>query len=167
MCNRRLGSLDERGLTLPEILVAMAILTIGLLGVAGSLVVSSGGVSAGISRGQGAIERGHAVSTATMLAQEWVEQIRRLVPTQFRCGNTCSGSMAPVDSMTNPPSGFSAQAFGSISGYPNYSRSVTVDAATPAANMKTITVTVRYKYSSGSGMSEEGLTMSTILAARP
>lgn len=164
---RRTGGLDERGLTLPEILVAMAILTVGLLGVASSLVVSSGGVSAGITGGQGAIERGHAVSTATTLAQEWLEQIRRLGPTQFRCGTSCSGSMAPVDTMTNPPSGFSAEAFGAISGYPNFSRSVTVAASTPAANMKTVTVTVRYKYSSGSRLAEEGLSISTIIAARP
>jgi len=164
---RRFRGHDERGLTLPEVLVAMAVLTIGLLGVASSLVVSSGGVSAGITRGQGAIERSYAVSTATILAQEWIEQIKRLVPTQFRCGTSCNGSMAPVDSMTNPPTGFSAQGFGTITGFANFSRSVNVEAATPGANMKTVTVTVRYRYSSGSRLMEEGLSVSTIIAARP
>jgi prepilin-type N-terminal cleavage/methylation domain-containing protein len=158
---------DQRGLTLPEIIVAMAILTIGLVGVAGALVVASGGVAGGISRGQGAIEHGYAVSTATLLAQDWVEQIRRLVPTGYRCGTACGGSMTPIDTIGNPPAGFSAQAFGDITGYPNFSRSVTVTANSPAANMKTVTVTVRYKYSSGAGMIEEGLGISTIIAARP
>lgn len=162
---RSLG--DTRGLTLPEILVAMAILTIGLVGVAGSLVVASGGIAGGINRGQGAIERGYAVSTATMLAQDWIEQIRRLVPTQFRCGTSCYGSMTPVDTIGNPPTGFTAQAFNSIPNYPNFSRSVTVTSNVPGTNMKTVTVTVRYKYASGAGMAEEGLGISTIIAARP
>lgn len=158
---------EEHGLTLPEILVSMAVLTIGLLGVASSLVVSSGGVAGGIQRGQGAIERGNAVSTATMLAQEWIEQVRRLVPTKFRCGTSCGGSTTPVDTIGNPPTGFTAQGFTAITGYPNFSRSMTVTSNSPGTNMKVVTVTVRYKYSSGSGMVEEGIGISTIIAARP
>ncbi len=158
---------NARGLTLPEILVAMAVITIGLLGVASSLVVASGGVAGGINRGQGAIERGNAVSTATLLAQDWIEEIRRLVPTNYRCGTSCGGSTTPVDTISDPPSGFTAQAFGGIPSYPNFSRSVKVEADSPGTNMKTVTVTVRYKYASGSGMAEEGLAISTILAARP
>lgn len=181
MPSPRPSRFDDRGLTLPEILVAMAILTIGLLGVAGSLIVSSGGVSAGITRGQGAIERSYAVSAATVLAQEWIERIRRLVPTTFRCGTTCLGSQvfnctgqlgsAPWNSCDTLASqvtaGFPAEAFGSISGFPNFSRSVNVESGVPGANMKTVTVTVRYKYSSGSRLTEEGISVSTIVAARP
>lgn len=146
----------------------MAVLTIGLLGVAGSLVVASGGVSGGISRGQGAIERGYGASTATMLALEWIEEIRRLVPTNFRCGTPCGGSSNAVDTIaTAITDNFATQTFGGISGYLNFSRSVTLTSNSPGTNMKTVTVTVRYKYSSGSSMVEEGVGISTVIAARP
>jgi hypothetical protein len=158
---------DMAGLTLAEVLVAMAVLTIGLLGVASAIVVSSGGVSAGITAGHGAIERGYAVSTATLLAQDWVEQIRRLVPAGFRCPVPCDDGSLTFDTIGNPPTGFTAQAFGTIPGYPNFSRSVTVTSNSPGTYMKTVTVTVRYRYASGSRMAEEGIGVSTIIAARP
>ncbi|MBI2218344.1 MAG: prepilin-type N-terminal cleavage/methylation domain-containing protein [Candidatus Rokubacteria bacterium] len=146
---------DTTGLTLPEILVAMAVLTIGLLGMASALVVSSAGVSAGITGGQGAIERGAAVSTAMMLAQERLEQVKR-------APYTITG---PVDQIT--AANFPTEAFGSITGYANFSRSVAIQDSTPGANMKTVTVTVRYKYAAAAGMVQEGVGLSTIIAARP
>lgn len=145
----------------------MAVIAIGIVGVGGSLLVASGGVAGGINRGQGAIERGYAASTATLLAQAWIEQIKQLVPTGYRCGTSCGGSTAPVDSIGNPPTGFSAQAFGSIPNHPNFSRAVVVETNLPGANMKTVTVIVRYRYSSGTAMAEEGVGVSTIMAARP
>lgn len=146
---------DQRGLTLPEILVAMAILTIGLLGMAAALAVSSGGVSAAITGGQGAIERGFGVSAATVLAQARLEQVKR-------ADYIITGG---VDEIT--AANFPSEAFGSIAGYPNFSRSVTIENGTPGPNMKTVTVTVRYRYAAASGRSEEGLTLGTIVAARP
>lgn len=146
---------DTGGLTLPEILVSMAILTIGLLGMAAALIVSTGGVSAGLNGGQGAIERGNAVSTATMLAQERLEQVRRVAYT------------AGVDQITT--ASFPAEAFDSINGYPSFSRTVTIQDDTPSSPgvMKTVTVTVRYRYAATAGMNEEGLVLSTIIARRP
>jgi prepilin-type N-terminal cleavage/methylation domain-containing protein len=146
---------DQRGLTLPEILVAMAILTIGLLGMASALAVSSGGVSAAITGGQGAIERGFGVSAATMLAQARLEQVKR-------ADYIITGG---VDEIT--AANFPSEPFGSIAGHANFSRSVTIENSTPGPTMKTVTVTVRYRYTAGSGRIEEGLTLGTIVAARP
>jgi hypothetical protein len=153
------GRLGEEGLTLAEILIAIAVLTIGLLGVAGALAVSTGGVTGGITGGQAAIERGFAASTAVMLAQEWVEEIKR------RRYTASDDELVPTS--PSAPTGFADQAFGSIPGYPNHSRQARIFADQPAANMKTVIVTVRYRYASATGTGEEGMTLGTIAARRP
>jgi len=57
--------LDERGLTLAEILVALAIISIGLVGLAAVVPISSYG-----------IQEGNQMSTATFLAEQRLEQLR-------------------------------------------------------------------------------------------
>jgi prepilin-type N-terminal cleavage/methylation domain-containing protein len=158
----RLASLaklgGERGMTLPEVLIAMAILTIGCLGVVGSLAVATGGVAGSATTGQAAIERGFAVSTAVMLGEEWIEQIKRVTYT------AATDNLTPVS--PSAPTGFSDEAFAGISGYPNYSRQVRVFASEPGTNMKTVKVTVRYRYSTLIGMSEGGITLASVIARR-
>src|SRR5207245_10974482 len=68
----------SHGFALVEILVAMSIISIGLLGLAGAMTVQSGGLSSSIAMGQGAVTRGYYVSTATLLAQDRLEQVKRL-----------------------------------------------------------------------------------------
>jgi type IV pilus assembly protein PilV len=56
---------DERGLTLAEILVAMVILAIGLVGLASVMPISSYG-----------LQEGNQMTTATFLAEQRLEQVK-------------------------------------------------------------------------------------------
>ena len=56
---------DERGMTLTEILVALGIISIGLVGLASVMPISSYG-----------IQEGNQVSTATFLAEQRLEQLK-------------------------------------------------------------------------------------------
>lgn len=146
---------SERGFTLVEVLFAMAILTVGLLGLAGTVALQSG-VASSATSGLAAVTRGHYVSTATLLAQEWLEQVKRLEYTL-----TSDKIGVPT------PTGFEDQALGTITGLPNFSREMRVQADTPAANSKTITVTVKFTLPTDRGKNTESIAMSTIVAARP
>lgn len=150
--------MGERGFTLVETLIALAILTVGLLGVAGTVAVQSGGVAASIPFGQGVITRSHYISTAIMLAEDWLEQTKRL---QYTVGPPA------VDQIGNPPTGFGDQGFGAITGNPNFSRQVRVQTGVPAATMKTVTVTVRFNLPNAPAQSQQSVVLVTLIAARP
>lgn len=156
---------NEQGLTLPEIILAMFVLMIGLMGVAGALVVtnSHSGVAGGVMSGQAAIERGNAISTAVMLAQARMEEVKRL---QYRVGGTDAIGGTP-----GPPAGLPDEDFGAITGYSNFQREVRVLDSTPTANAKTVSVTVTARFAgagaSEGSMSTERFTIRTIIAARP
>ncbi|MEX2145719.1 MAG: prepilin-type N-terminal cleavage/methylation domain-containing protein [Candidatus Rokuibacteriota bacterium] len=77
---------NERGLTLAEILVAVAILGIGLVGLAVVVPIASYGV-----------QEGSQLSTATFLAEQRLEQVRN-APWTGTPANDCigSGAGAPV-----------------------------------------------------------------------
>ena len=100
------------GFTLLEILVAMVILTVGLLGMA-SLCV-------GIIKGN---ELSKEVSSATTCAREKVEDMERM-----GFANTTAGTVTE---------GYSA-----ISNYPEYKRETIITDNTPATDMKSVQVTV-------------------------
>jgi prepilin-type N-terminal cleavage/methylation domain-containing protein len=148
----------DRGITLPEVLVAMAILTIGLLGVAGTMALSTGGVVAGLAGGQAAVEHGYAMSTATLLAQARLEEVKRLMWTLVPAVDQIGGTPGPPPALPDEAA---------VPDYPAFAREVRVLDATPAANMKTVSVTVRYRYSGGRGLSQEALTLRTVVAVRP
>jgi prepilin-type N-terminal cleavage/methylation domain-containing protein len=57
--------LDDRGLTLAEILIALVILAVGLVGLAAVLPISSYG-----------IQEGNQLTTATFLAEQRLEQVK-------------------------------------------------------------------------------------------
>lgn len=105
---------NPRGFTLLEILVALVILTLGLLGVAGLM--------AGIMQGNSFSNK---VTTATTLAQDKLEDIRKL---GFR------GTPATDTTVT--------ENYNSIAGYRFYKRVTSIDVGNPSANMKLATVTV-------------------------
>ncbi len=108
----RLG--NHKGFTLIEILVAMTILSIGLLGVAALVVgVIDGNIIS------------NKITTATVLAQEQMEDIQR---------QGYSGTAA-TDTTTT-------EAYNSITNYGAYKRVTVIDVDSPDANMKTITITV-------------------------
>ena len=151
---------DTRGFTLIEVLVALAILTIALLGVASAVAVQSGGIAVSMPMGQAAITRSHHVSTATFLAQERLEQVRRW---QYRIGPPALDEIGAG----TPPASLPDEDFGTIGGFPDFRREVTVQDAVPGEFLKTITVTVKFALPGGAGIALESITMTTIVAARP
>jgi type II secretion system protein I len=102
----------NNGFTLMEVLVAMVLLTLGLLGVANLTI--------GVIKGNSYSKN---VTTATVVAQQQIEQAQRL-------GYTNSNSLA----------GSTTVSMGSTS----FTRTTTVTNSTPAANMKTVSVAVSW-----------------------
>jgi len=151
---------DERGLSLVEILVAVAIIAIGLVGVAVVVPVSSYGV-----------QEGNQLSTATFLAEQRLEEIRS-APWAASPANDCLGvsssNAAPSSTTcsrsapTSCTSGTACTTYGdesAVAGFTGYSRTVRVtDCSTGSgcmgivdAGMRLVTVTVSYRPMSGAG----------------
>jgi type IV pilus assembly protein PilV len=104
--------LDNKGLSLIEVLAAMVILSVGMLGTA-SLV-------GGIIRGNQVSKN---VTIATTLAQDKMEGV-------LKSGYTgISSTDAEV-----------TEDYGSIAGYSNHMRTTTISMGIPASRMKTVTV---------------------------
>ena len=114
---------NNKGFTLIEVLVAMVILSIGLLGTAALIT--------GIINGNKVSNR---ITTATVLAQDKMEDIRRV---GYSSGNETRTVLPSPDD--------------------NYEREVTVVDGSPAANMKTVTVTVYWE-------SSKSVSLQTILS---
>jgi prepilin-type N-terminal cleavage/methylation domain-containing protein len=157
--------MQDRGFTLVEVMIAMAILTIALLGVGATVALQSSGIAGSISFGQAAVTRGYYRSMATMLAQDRLEQVRRL---QYSIGppavDQIGGGPAPNGAA---PATLPDEAFGAIASYPNFARQVRVQAGTPAATIKTVIVTVNLRLPTDTGMNSESVAISTLIAARP
>ena len=103
-----------KGFTLIEIMVAVTLLSIGLLGMAGLTV--------GVMRSNSLSSE---VTTATTLAQDRMEEIKRM-------------DYGDVTEANLPPEGYN----GGIQGYPLYRRDTDIDPNTPDPGMKTVTITV-------------------------
>ena len=115
---------NNSGFTLIEVLVAMVILSVGLLGTAALItgIINSNKLS-------------NRITTATVLAQDKMEEIKRI---------GYSSENEPRAVLSSP--------------YNNYEREVTgLDVESPAANMKTVTVTVYWE-------SSKSVSLQTILA---
>ena len=154
------SSREAHGFTLIEVVIALAILTVALLGVAGAVAVQSGGIAVSLPLGQAAVTRGHHVSTATFLAHERLEQVRRL---QYRIGPPALDEIGAGA----PPTALPDEDFGTIAGFPDFRREVTVQDAVPGESLKTVGVTVKFALPGGAGIALESISMSTIVAARP
>jgi prepilin-type N-terminal cleavage/methylation domain-containing protein len=103
---------ETTGFTLIEILIATIIITIASLGVA-TLTV-------GVMRQNSFSKR---LTAATALVQDQLEEVKRL---GYPNAQTAAGT----------------QNYGAITNFTGYKRVVTVSNNTPAANMKTVDVTV-------------------------
>ena len=164
---------SDRGITLPEILVATAIISIGLVGLAIVIPLSSYGV-----------HEGNALSTATFLAEQRLEEVRNAAWTTTPTANDCLGvgpTAAPTSSTctrTQPTSctgGTACTTYpdeASVASYANYSRNVRVTdcSATPSvctninsANLRLVRVTVSYRPISGVGGTASGSSKSAVL----
>lgn len=162
---------NERGLTLAEILVAVAILGIGLVGLAVVVPIASYGV-----------QEGSQLSTATFLAEQRLEQIRN-APWTGTPANDCigNGAGAPVASVACA-NGTVAIAAGATTfadeakvmwgnqtaaAAGGYSRNVRIADCDPtacagltSATMRRVTVTVAYRPLTSSGVSPTDKTVS-------
>jgi type IV pilus modification protein PilV len=126
---RLFGPSDRRGFSLVEIMIAVLVLTIGMLGATALLlsIIDSNRFS-------------DRLSTAVTLSRDRLEEVKRL---GYNNADTAAGT----------------EDYGSISNFSLYKRVTTVSSNTPAANMKTVNVTVYWDSDAHS------VTLSTILAA--
>ena len=152
------GRKGERVFALIEILVAISIISIGLLGLAGAMSVQSGGLSSATATGHAAVTRGYYVSTAILLAQERMEQVKHL---SYKVGPPAVDEIGSLVPTTLPD-----EAYGAIAGYENFSRQIRVENY-PSSNVKTITVTVTFKVPTATSVNTESVVLSTLIAARP
>ena len=152
---------DESAITLPEILVALAITGVALAGLAVVVPVSASG-----------IQQGSQVSTATFLAEQMVERVRAAAWTEAPaadCLGISVGDTAPVPTGA-ACRGAAASMFPDelrgVAGYPHYRRSVRISscAGTPCAGVTTaglrlVAVTVAYTPLTSIGVSPQPTTV--------
>ena len=112
MLNKSYASDD--GFTMMEVLIAIVLLTVGLLGMAA--------LTTGIINGNTHSRR---LTTATTLAQDKIEDVRRLG----------SSNMPSADTTTT-------EDYNTKTNYPLFKRTTATADNSPASNMKTITITV-------------------------
>jgi type IV pilus assembly protein PilV len=125
-------SRSQTGFTLIELLVTILILTIGLLGTAG--------LTTGVIRGNFFAKN---ITSATAIAETQLEAV------QNRGYNNAT--------TTNFPATATSVSMGGV----NFTRTTTIADATPAANMKTITVAVTWNEANNAARS---VTLQTLLA---
>lgn len=123
---------DESGFTLVEILVAVAILMIGLVAVMQWFPLGTAGV-----------ETGRRQSTAVFLAEQKIEQIKAWsLSSAANQGFATVVAGATCFTAANGPC--AQDNFNTIPGYPEYQRIVTVDPG-PTATTRLVRVQVQYR----------------------
>lgn len=163
--------LDDRGMTLVEVLVATAVIGIGLVGLAVVIPVSTWGV-----------HEANALSTATFLAEQRIEEVRSatwtILPSPIDCLGAASAT-APTSSTctrTQPTpclAGTPCTTYPdetSVPGFPDHSRTVRITdcGTTPCAGvthagMRLVRVTVAYRPLAGAGGTQPGTDRSASL----
>ena len=150
---------NDRGMTLAELLIAMAVLSLGLAALMSVVPVASYGV-----------QDGNQTSTATFLAQQRMEQIRNAT---WDAASDCVG-LSP--NSTSPPAPSPAATCGAtavtypdeaaVPGFTQYSRAVritdcgvTACGAVTSSSMRLVTVTVTYRPLSAAGGSNSNTTV--------
>jgi prepilin-type N-terminal cleavage/methylation domain-containing protein len=146
------GSSGEGGFTLAEILVACAIISVGLMAVA-----------AGFGIGVDGVEAGRQQSTAVFLAEQRIEHAKELAMRQTGLVQLIAANLT----------GTATEAYGSITGAPpSYRRVTTITsinvAGPPSAIGKRVDVAVFYRPVTGRGVltTERSVSLSIFLASR-
>ena len=137
--------INERGMTLVEVLVAVMVLTIGLTAIA-----------TGMQLGTSGITEAQQETTATFLAEQQLEDVRAFAL-----------STLPAQGYANvTAANFPAEAYGTIAGgYTGYRRTTTI--ADPNATTKVVTVRVFYRpVSVSAGTSERQVAVTTMVRQR-
>ena len=144
------GSSRESGFTLAEILIACAILSLGLVAVA-----------TGFGFGVDGVEAGRQQSTAVFLAEQRIEQAKELAMRQTGLVQLTSTNLAATE------------AYGTIAGAPaTYKRATTITTINvvgpPSAFGKRVDVVVSYRPVTGRGVltTERMVSLSIYLASR-
>ena len=135
------------GFTLVEVVITVAILSLGIVAVVSSVSVGVKGV-----------DRGRKSTTALFLSEQRMEQVKAFAV-----------SKDPLQGWVNvTAAGFPAEAYGTIAGYPEYRRTVTItNNPGGAANTKQVEVWVYFRpVASGVNGLENGVTTATLLVAR-
>jgi prepilin-type N-terminal cleavage/methylation domain-containing protein len=136
---------DERGMTLVEIVVAVAVITIGLIAIATGMQLATAGVA-----------QGQQQTTAAFLAEQHLEDIKA-----FALSTAAAQGWTNVTSANFP----AAEAYGTIAGFTTYRRET--DITTPTATTKRVTVRVYWRgVGVGNSNAERNVTVSTVLASR-
>lgn len=151
---------DQRGMTLPEILIAVVIIMIALLALASGIPVASYG-----------IQEGNQLTTATFLANQRMEQVKAASwsdqPLVDTVGVSASATAAPVaGAITTFPDENPVAA-----PYAQYTRQVRITDCSLGAGcggivhaaMRQVTVTVSYQPMTGVGVAAAGNTKSAIV----
>ena len=138
---------DARGMTLVEVLVAIAIIGVGLAALASVIPLSAYG-----------IQEGNQLSTATFLANQRLEQVRNAAwtesPAVDNLGVSASSTAAPQSGGTTT---FPDEA--TVTSYTDYARTVRITDCSAGAgcqsvtssNLRQVTVTVSYRPLTGVG----------------
>ena len=132
-----MSRMNQRGVTMIELLLAMLLLAVALVGLAASFPLAMVGVATG----------GYQ-TTATLLAQQCIDIAKSMAYDSF--GYTQIPAQLPV-----------ACPDGAVTGYGGFTRTTTIQVGTPTAQTTTITVVVNF---SGGGGGINDTTVSTLLA---
>jgi len=156
---------DQRGITLVEVMMAVGIITIGLSALLAAVPVASYGT-----------REGYQLSTATFLASERLEQVRRA---------RWTSTPRPVDELGISPTPISAPESGSTvtfadepglpAPYADYARTVRIFdcnnggcAGVSRADLRQATITVSYRPMTGTGVADlaKSATLTTLITQR-
>jgi prepilin-type N-terminal cleavage/methylation domain-containing protein len=138
---------SQTGFTLIEVLITIVFVSIGIVAVLSSLSIGVSGV-----------DRGRRTTTALFLSEQRMEEIKA-----FSLSNN------PLQGWINVvPASFPAEAYGTIAGYPDYRRTVTItNNPGGAALTKQVEVWVFYRPISPTvNGGENSITTATLLVSR-
>jgi len=146
---------DKKGFTLLEVLVALTIVSIGLMAIAGMQSTAIGGSKSA-----------NDLTIAIQFAEEMLDRIRinggssPEVYNGIDTGNSCAGSDPALGDCTQ----WKARLAASSSGLANAVGTITVTANSPASDMATVVVTVTWGNSGVTGLARQrSITFMTIV----
>jgi prepilin-type N-terminal cleavage/methylation domain-containing protein len=136
---------NQRGMTIVEVLIAVFVITIGLVAVATGMQLATSGVAVGQQQ-----------TTAAFLAEQRLEDVKA-----FLVSSSSSQGFANINT-TNFPD----EAYSGITGYPSYRRTMTI--TSPSATTKRVTVSVFWfpVGVSRTTNAERDVTVSVLLSSR-